>query len=110
MKKRGVIKGLAGFGGKMKIDRAMTSVYELRNVGDKPELVEDQSGKRSGGLFLPPAELHGLMSSILLPDGKLVLSFLSRNEVVKSWSILSMWTSPSWSFSRTASSRRRRSS
>jgi hypothetical protein len=82
VKKRGVIKGLAGFGGKMKIDRDMSSVYELRNVGDKPELVKIslQSGAVVCSYPLPNTRPHKLN---LLADGKLVLSFLSRNEMVK---------------------------
>lgn len=80
VKKRGVIKGLVGFGGKMKIDRAMTSVYELRDFGGKSELtkISLESGAVLCSYPLPNTRPHELD---LLPDGKLVLSSLSRSEV-----------------------------
>jgi hypothetical protein len=83
VKKRGVLKGIVGIGGKLRIDRTMKFVYELRDFGDKPELT--MIGLESGAKVCsyPLEEKRSFHDFAVMPDGGVRIGRLTRSEMVK---------------------------
>jgi hypothetical protein len=83
VKKRGVLKGIVGIGGKLRIDRAMKFIYELKDFGDKPELtmISLESGATVFSYALK--EKRSYLDFAVMADGGVRLGCLTRNEMVK---------------------------
>jgi hypothetical protein len=79
--KRGVLKGIIGIGGRLKADRDLKFLYEVKNYGDKPELRKTslENGELICSIPLTKQQMHDYT---LLPDGRFLFGYNSRNEIV----------------------------
>jgi hypothetical protein len=83
VKKRGVLKGIVGIGGKLRIDHGMKFVYELKDFGDKPELTMVSLESGTTLCSYPLKDKRPYQDFAAMPDGGVRFSRLTRSEMVK---------------------------